>query len=103
MMEKLVLRNQDIKRVLIGVPRGHKHVRVIIELSSGILLIFHEATIANITRAYIGVTTHPQRKAIELICAKLERRKRGFAEYQLIESSKKEENIINEITKVIST
>ena len=101
MVKKLILRNQDVKRVLVGVPKGHKHVRVIVELSNGTLFVFHEATIANITRAFINVITHPQKKAVELICTKLERRKRGFAEYQLIENPREDEVIIDEITEVI--
>jgi len=97
----IVLRNEDVKRVLIGVPRGHKHLRVVIELSDGSKLVFQEATIANITRAYVSVITHPLRRGLELVGAKLEKRKRGFAEYQLVESSKDEESIIDEVTEVV--
>jgi len=97
----IILRNKDLRKVLMGIPRGHKHIRMIIKLSNGSVFVFHEATIASIVRAYINIITHPQRRAVELLCTELKERKEEFARYQLIESSKDEEAIINEITEVI--
>lgn len=94
---KLIIRNSDVKRVLIGVPEGHKHVRIILELQDGSLLEFQEATIANIVRGFITIKTHPQKTAIELINVKLTHRRRGFAEYQLLESEKSPEDVQREL------
>jgi len=59
MSKTRVIRNEEVKQVLIGMPKGHKHIRVYIKLKNGNALIFQEATIANILRAYITVKTHP--------------------------------------------
>jgi len=98
--EKIVFRNRDIKRVLIGVPENHKHLRIIIE-SEDKIFVFHEATIANIVRGFILVKTHPEIKAIEMKVQEVKMRKEGFAEYQLIETNKKEKDVINEVNKLI--
>lgn len=98
----LVIRNRDIKRVLIGIPNRHKHYRCIIELKTGQTLVLQEASIANIVRAYITVKTHPQKQAIELQCKELKIKKTGFAEYQLLEIERKEKEIREEIDKIIS-
>jgi len=97
---KLVLRNQDIKRVLVGPPKGHKHVRAIIE-AEDLVIVLQEATLANIVRAYITVKTHPTRSAIELKRTKPEHRKEGYAEYQLLETEKLDEEVSEEISTII--
>jgi hypothetical protein len=99
-MEKVdIIRNQDIKRVLVGTPKGHKHLRVCIELKNGTSLVFQEATIANISRAYITLKTHPHTRAQELRMKKAnkEQLKEGYAEHQLIETSKTHEEIEEEL------
>jgi len=99
----IVYRNEDIKRVIAFIPPGHMHVRVLIETKDKII-VFQEATIAGIIRAYVNVGMHPYRKALELQCTRLgkDSRKIGFAEYQLIESSRSEKNILDEVTSIIS-
>lgn len=84
------IRNQDIKRVLIGTPKDHEHLRICIELKNGTILVFQEATIANISRAYITVKTHPQIRAQELETKTINegQLKEGYARHQLIETSK---------------
>lgn len=60
-----IIRNEDIERVLIGVPKGHKHLRVYMKLKDA-ALILQEATIANILRAYLTIKTHSTIRAQEL-------------------------------------
>jgi len=96
-----IIRNKDVKRVLMGVPKGHKHHRCVIELKDGKFLIFHEATIANIVRAYVTIKTHPQKQAIELLCKELKDKKPGFATYQLLEAEKNENEILGELEKIL--
>ena len=100
-MKKLrVFRNQDVKRVYIGPPKGHKHLRLIIETEEEIL-VFQEATLAAITRGYTYVKTHPIRKAIKLESRRIGERKEGYAEYQLLETRDDDEEITDEITGII--
>lgn len=98
-----VIRNQDVKRVLIGMPKGHKHLRICIELKNEISLIFQEATIANISRAYITVKTHPHIRAQELRMkmANVEQLKEGFAKHQLFETAKTNEEIEEELETLL--
>ena len=96
-----IIRNKDVKRVLMGVPKGHKHYRCVIELKDGKFLIFHEAMIANIVRAYVTIKTHPQKQAIELLCKELKDKKPGFATYQLLEAEKNENEILEELEKIL--
>ncbi len=90
-----VIQNKDIKHVMIGTPRGHKHVCVYIKLKKGTAIIFQEATIANILRAYTTVKTHPNIRAQELKMKTLtaESRREGYAAHQLIETSRSADNI----------
>lgn len=97
MKRVFIIQNKDVKRVLMGIPRGHKHHRCAIELKDGKVLIFYEATIANIVRAYVTMKTHPQKQAIELYCKELKNKKQEFATYQLIETEKSENEILEEL------
>ena len=101
MRKVFIIQNKDVKRVLMGVPRGHKHYRCAIELEDGKVLIFYEATVANIVRAYITMKTHPQKQAIELYCKELKNKKQGFATYQLIETEKSENEILKELEELL--
>lgn len=105
-MEKVnAIRNQDIKQVLIGTPKGHKHLRVCIELKNGTKLVFQEATIANISRAYSTIKTHPHIRALELEmkATKIEQLKKGYAQHQLLETSKKHEEIEEELGTLLTS
>jgi len=84
-----------------GVPKGHKHYRCVIELKDGKFLIFHEATVANIVRAYVTIKTHPQKQAVELLCKELKDKKPGFATHQLLEAEKNENEILEELEKIL--
>ena len=99
------MRNRDIRKVLLGVPAGHKHFRLAVELADDKVLIFSEAAIANIVRAYICVKTHPIKRAVELKAVKLTAHpelKKGYSEYQLLETSRDEEEIVKELSELIA-
>ena len=97
-----VIRNEDVEKILIGVPKNHKHLRVCLKIKDK-TLIFQEATVANLVRAYITIKTHPNVKAL-----KLERKlmseteiKNGYAKHQLIEVVEKAEAIEKEIAELL--
>jgi len=84
-MNKKTYRNSDIKALTMGIPSGHRHIRTVIETVEGEALIFQEATIAALARAYTTIKTHPQINAIKLEGKELEMKKKGYASYQLME------------------
>ncbi len=77
--------NEDIVEVLTEIPEGHRHIRTRITLYDGTQLVFREATIANITRAYVTIKTDPLKSSVRLKGKRVEARKPGYAEWQLIE------------------
>ncbi|MEW6162579.1 MAG: hypothetical protein AB1606_04615 [Nitrospirota bacterium] len=81
----MVIHNEDIKELTAEIPEGHKHLRTTIVLQDGTELVFHEATIANLVRAYITVKTHPVKRKVTLKGKGLSERKDGYAEWQLVE------------------
>jgi len=99
-----IIRNEDIEKVLIGVPKGHKHLRVCMKLKNNSTMIFQEATMANILRAYITIKTHPMIKAQELKMHVLGEtpQKQGYALHQLLETSRSQEEIEEELTQFLS-
>jgi hypothetical protein len=84
----MVISNNEVVRVIAEIPPGHRHLRTTVVLVDGTEMVFQEATIANIVRAYIGVKTHPKTRRIELTGKLLEERKDGYAEWQLLEEEK---------------
>ena len=97
-----VIRNSDVKRIVAFIPPKHKHVRLYIEFNDE-KLVFQEATINAILRAYINVAFHPIRKAVELRLKRLSTRKSGYAEYQNLETNKTDEEILLELDKLLSS
>jgi len=89
--------------VLIGIPKNHKHLRVCIEPKNGINLVFQEATIANISRVYVTLKTHPHVRAqeLEMKAAKVEQLREGYTKHQLLETSKTHEEIEEELEKLL--
>ena len=81
----MIIRNEDIRELIAEVPEGHKHMRATIILQDGTELVFSEATVANLVRAYTGVKTHPVKKRVVMKGRRLEKRKDGYAEWQLLE------------------
>ncbi len=98
-----IYRNSDISRVIAYIPPGHVHTRILIETKDGSIIVFQEATIAGIVRAYVSVSLHPQRRAIELVSKTLkpDEKKHGFARTQLIESDRTEQEILEEVKNII--
>ncbi len=95
--------NEMVKRVVAFVPPGHWHARFVIELCDQVLVL-HEAAVAAITRAYVDITTHPRKRAVELVAVKLGRdgKKPGYAEWQLVESGRSEDEVLRDALAVIS-
>lgn len=93
-----VYSNSDVLKIVAFIPPGHRHMRLAIFLKDQVIVL-QEASVAAIARAYLEIATHPTRKAIEYIQRKLDKevRKPGYAEYQLIEVDKTEEEILREI------
>lgn len=79
------IRNEDIREILVEIPESHKHIRTKIILHDKTELIFQEAAIANITRAYITVKTHPHKTSVTLKGRQLAEKKAGYAGWQLLE------------------
>ena len=79
------IRNEDIKEIVVEIPEGHKHIRTKITLHDATELVFQEAAVANITRAYITVKTHPQKTSVKLKGKQLDEKKEGYAGWQLLE------------------
>ncbi|MDH5461373.1 MAG: hypothetical protein OEX09_04025 [Candidatus Bathyarchaeota archaeon] len=103
-MDKIhIIRNEGLEKVLIAVPNSHKHLRICLILRDGAILIFQEATIANISRAYITLKTHPSIKAQELKMKALteEQRKEGYATHQLIETSRDTVEVEAELGEIL--
>lgn len=99
MSEIHIIRNEDVDKVLVGVPEDHKHLRVCVKLKNGLVLVFQEATIANILRAYITVKTHPSVRTQELQMKTLaaETRKEGYAAHQLLKAPRENEDVEREL------
>ncbi len=81
----MIIRNEDVKELLVEIPEGHMHIRTTIFFQDGMELTLQEATIANLIRAYINVKTHPTAARFRLTGKKFQDRKDGFAEWQLVE------------------
>jgi hypothetical protein len=79
------IKNEDIKELTAEIPEGHKHIRTTIMLQDGTEMTFQEAAIANLVRAYISIKTHPSLSKLVLRGARLDKRKDGYAEWQLVE------------------
>ena len=62
-----------------------------IRARDGTVIVLHEATIAAIVRAYIDIVTRPRRVAVRMLSVRLGERKRGYAEWQLLEAGFDEE------------
>jgi len=97
-----VYRNEDVKRVVAFIPPGHRHVRILIELENQVIVL-QEASAAGVVRAYIDVVTHPSRRAVELVSRRLpeELRKQGYAEFQLVESGRSEDEVFREMQELL--
>jgi len=80
-----ILRNEDVTGIVAEIPPGHHHLRTTVTLADGTALTFQEATVAAIVRSYVAVKTDPRRTRVVLSGSRLQGRKRGYAEWQLLE------------------
>lgn len=81
----MIIRNEDIRQVIAEIPAGHRHLRTTVVFADGSELVFQEAAVANIVRAYIRVKTHPTATRVVLNGERVTERKDGYAEWQLME------------------
>ncbi len=81
----MIIHNEDIRELRAEIPDGHRHLRTTMILQDGTELVFQEAAIASLVRAYVNVKTHPLRNNITLKGKKIAERKDGYAEWQLVE------------------
>ena len=96
-----VYRNEDVRRIVAFIPQDHKHIRIMIETENEVM-VFQEATVAGLIRAYINIKLHPMRNAIELKRTRLEKRKSEYASYQLLEEEKDESSILEEMSHILN-
>ncbi len=99
----LIVRNSDVREVLVGAPEGHLHKRTVFVLNDGMKIVLQEATMENVARAIVNVEMHPFRKYILLKGRRISKRerKRGYDEYQLLEEEVDEEDVKRRISKVL--
>lgn len=97
-----VFRNRDIDMIIVGTPSGHRHLRLVIK-SGNKYLVFQEATIAAIVRAYISIKTHPLRRAIKMVKYNLVDKKEGYADHQLLEINIDDKAIIEELDRILES
>jgi len=97
-----VLRTDEIQKVWFGRPSGHRHHRLAMQLADGTVLIFPEAVVAAIVRAYTGVKNHPTRRAVELQATEAVNRKKDFARHQLLETDRSEQEIAALLADLLS-
>jgi len=73
------------------------------KLKNGLVLIFQEATIANILRVYTTVKTHPNIRAQELEMKTLtaDLRKDGYAVHQLLETPRENEDVESKLERLL--
>ncbi len=95
-----VYRNEDVKRIVAFIPPGHRHLRLLIELEDQVIVL-QEASVAAIVRAYIDIVTHPSRKAVEMTSKHMSsnERKPGYAEFQLVETNRSEDEVLREVSE----
>lgn len=79
-----IYRNSDVEEIVGCIPEGHEHLRLIIKLKDQ-TIVLQEATVAAIVRAYISIVTHPSRKLVRMKLRRIDERKPGYADYQLLE------------------
>ncbi|NOZ88371.1 MAG: hypothetical protein GXO15_00410 [Crenarchaeota archaeon] len=94
--------NEAVRRVIAFIPEGHLHVRLVLELDDQ-TIVLQEATVAAIVRAYASVALHPTRRAVELASRRLGKgeRKPFYAEWQLLETGRSEEEVLEEAEKLL--
>ena len=88
----------NVEQLLFGIPKDHKHCRLVVRTDQNQVLVCSEALVAAIVRSYISVKTHPERLAIEMNQKILEQQKNDFASFQLLETDKDDLDIQKELS-----
>jgi hypothetical protein len=99
-MTVLSPRLEEITECYLAVPRGHRHLRLALRYGDQVLIL-PEAVVAAIARGYVDILTHPQRRAVAFRLLKLDERKEGFAEFQLLESPEEEATIAAHLARLL--
>jgi len=81
----IYLTTEEVTEVSVEIPEGHLHLRTTVRLADGSSFTFQEATVAAMARAYLAVKTDPLRTRVVLKGRRVPERKRGYAEWQLLE------------------
>jgi hypothetical protein len=86
-MAEMIIKNSDVVELILAVPEGHQHLRATLRLADGSSIVLQEATVANLTRAYVTVMTSPTLTALRLEGRQVEAGlKEGYSPWQLIET-----------------
>ena len=89
----MMIRNCDVVSIRAEIPPGHRHLRTTVQLADGTELVFQEATVAAMVRAYTAIKTHPTASKVKLTGRYLDSRKDGYAEWQLLEEEGGDETL----------
>jgi|Deesub1362B_J571_1020462.scaffolds.fasta_scaffold07831_2 hypothetical protein len=84
-MQFEALSNDRIECAWIGIPSGHKHIRVFLKCGERIF-VFNEAAFSNLLRGFLTVVTHPSLSAVKLERKEISDGKPGYDRFQLLES-----------------
>ena len=95
------LSSYEVKELLFGIPKNHKHCRLVINTDQDQVFVFSEAVVAAIVRSYVSLKTHPTRIGIQMTRQTVESHKDDFAAFQLIETNKTESNVQQEISEYV--
>lgn len=96
-----VFSNSEISHALLGVLKGHRHLRLALTTNDGETIVLQEAAVAAIVRAYTTIKTHPFRRAVRMISTPLSDRKKGYAEHQLVETDTPDDEVEAELTRML--
>ena len=95
-----IFSNADIIRLVAGIPRNHHHIRMSIETVDHERIVFQEATLAAISRAYLSILLHPEKRVTQLLLEEIQG-KLGYASPQLQESDMNEDQLLDEFTDIV--
>jgi len=82
---KRIIPNNEVTDLTIEVPEGHRHLRTTLRFRDGSEIVFQEATVAALVRAYTTVKTHPRKTRLSMKGRSVEDGKPGFADWQILE------------------
>lgn len=96
-----IYRNEDVKSIIVGIPGPqHKHIRAVIQTDDQ-SIVFQEATLAALVRAYTSVKNHPSTRAVKLEGTYPEDLKPGYARWQLVDSGQPDHRVEKELERLL--